>query len=88
MDANGKKLPQKKLNLTMDRLYNVIMASLRRGDVFCRYSVTQYLLMLPAASYENSNMVLQRISRNFKAAYPHMNILMRYSALPVEPVMQ
>lgn len=88
MDASGKKLPQKRLNLAMDRLYNVILASLRRGDVFCRYSVTQYLLMLPAASYENSNMVLQRISRNFKTAYPHMNILLRYSALPVEPVME
>lgn len=87
MDGAGKPMSQKKRNLTMERLMGVLNSSLRRGDVCTRYSVSQYLLMLPTASYENSSMVLERICRNYKQAYPHMNTLLHYSVLPMEPIM-
>lgn len=85
MDGRGKKLSQKQLNLSMDRLQEVIAGSLRIGDTFTRYSVSQYLCMLPTASLENCDLVMQRISRNFKKKYAHMDILLQYSALPIEP---
>ena len=85
MDTFGKAITQKQMNTTMDRLKDVIGKSLRAGDAFCRYSVSQFLIMLPTASFENSEKVLQRISRNFKKEYPHMQVMLNYSALPLQP---
>ena len=87
MDGYGKKLTQSRLNTAMERLKDVVRNSLRRGDVFTRYSVSQYLLMLPSASFENADMVLNRVTRNFKHAYPKMDILLHYTVLPLDPVM-
>lgn len=85
LDSHGKKLSQKQLNTAMDRLQEIIAESLRIGDTFTRYSVSQYLCMLPTASLENCDLVMQRITRNFKKKYAHMDILLQYSALPIEP---
>jgi hypothetical protein len=43
-----------------ERLRSSIQSSLRSGDVFTRCSATQFLLMLPSASFENAGMVLGR----------------------------
>ncbi len=87
LDGYGKKLTQAKMNTAMERLRGVIGASLRRGDVYTRYSVTQYLLMLPLASFENAEIVMDRVTRNFKHAYPKMDILLHFSALPLDPML-
>lgn len=85
MDAAGHRLTQKQMTVTMQRLKDVIIRSLRSSDVFCRFSVSQYLILLPSARLEDSEMVLHRISGNFRREYPHMNVLLHYSALPMEP---
>jgi GGDEF domain-containing protein len=87
LDGYGKKLTQAKMNTAMERLREIIVKSLRQGDVFTRYSVSQYLLMLPLASYENTEMVLNRVTRNFRHAYPKMEILLHFSALPLDPAL-
>jgi DNA-binding SARP family transcriptional activator len=87
MDSAGHRLSQKQMAVTMTRLQEMIRASLRNSDVFSRFSVSQYLIMLPSASMEDSDMVLQRISGNFRREYPHMNVLFHYSSLPMEPKM-
>lgn len=87
MDSAGHRLSQKQMAVTMTRLQEVIRASLRNSDVFARFSVSQFLIMLPSASMEDSDMVLQRISGNFRREYPHMNVLFHYSSLPMEPKM-
>ncbi len=87
LDGYGKKLTQAKMNTAMERLRDIIAASLRRGDVFTRYSVSQYLLMLPLANFENAEMVMNRVTRNFRRAYPKMELLLHYSALPLDPVL-
>lgn len=86
MDSGGHRLNQKQMAVTMGRLQDVIKASLRNSDVFCRFSVSQYLIMLPSASLEDSEMVLQRVSGNFRREYPHMNVLLHYTSLPMEPM--
>lgn len=53
------------LNGTMDQLLEVVTGSLRRGDVVSRYSGAQYVIMLPAANFEDSTMVLERIVSTF-----------------------
>lgn len=56
---------QNLLNRAMEVLQNVLVSSLRRGDVVSRYSPTQYVVMLPAANYEDSTMVVERIVAAF-----------------------
>ncbi len=81
-----KPLTQKQTNTTMDRLKEVIGTSLRRNDVYARYSVTQYLLMLPSASFENSQMVMNRIVSAFRSQYPKAPVALQYKVLPLDPV--
>ena len=80
-----KKLTAKQMTLAMSRLRDVISNSLRNSDVFSRYSVSQYILMLPDATMEDGEMVLERIRSNFHKLYPHMNLMFRYNCQPMEP---
>lgn len=57
------------LNTTMDRLLDVIVSCLRRGDVVARYSGAQYVILLPAANFEDSTMVMERIVSTFNRQY-------------------
>lgn len=87
LDGYGKKLTLARQNMAMERLRDVIGKSLRQGDVYTRYSVSQYLVMLPLANFENAEMVMNRVTRNFKRTYPKMEILLHYSALPLDPML-
>jgi DNA-binding SARP family transcriptional activator len=62
---DGKTPSLKPLNATMDQLLEAIRLNLRRGDVVTRYSGAQYVLLLPTANYEDSQMVLERIVNSF-----------------------
>ena len=53
------------LNTTMDQLLEVLVHNLRRGDVVSKYSGAQYVVMLPAANFEDSTMVVERIVNAF-----------------------
>lgn len=85
-DGRNKMLDNKKhQNAAMSQLRNAIQFSLRRGDIFTRYSVSQYLILLPAISYENGEMVLKRIQRNFKRENPHSKVSIIYKLQPLNP---
>ena len=56
----------KSLNKTMDQLQEVIAQTLRNGDVVARYSSAQYVVMLPGASLEDSEMVVGRLLSKFR----------------------
>lgn len=53
------------LNAAMDQLLEAIKSSLRKGDVVSRYSGMQYVVMLPALTYEDGELVMNRIVNNF-----------------------
>lgn len=77
-------MPTKEVLLSaMERLKEVVMKSLRKGDVFSRFSTAQYVLMLPTTSYENGEMVLNRILDNFKKAYKNPNIKVKVTLEPI-----
>jgi tetratricopeptide (TPR) repeat protein len=69
----------------MDELGESICNSLRREDIFCRYSVSQYLLLLPTATYENGELVLKRIIQNFKKEYSRKDLSITYSLQSIIP---
>jgi len=70
----------------MDELGESIRNSLRRGDVYTRYSVSQYLMLLPTATYENGEMVLKRIVQTFKKEYSRKDLSITYSLQSIAPV--
>ena len=63
----------------MGELRTTIQHSLRRGDVFTRYSVSQYLLLLSAINYENTEMVLNRIAAKFRKENPNYSVKLQMS---------
>ncbi|MGE4277460.1 MAG: BTAD domain-containing putative transcriptional regulator [Lawsonibacter sp.] len=81
----GKELSKRSLNLAMENLQEQIRMSLRRGDVAAQCSVSQFILMLPQANYENSCMVCGRIIKAFCRQYPHSPAELNYSVQPLEP---
>lgn len=85
MNNNDRQMNQKQLAVAMQRLHEVTRQSLRSSDIVCRYSVSQLLLMLPSAGQKDSDAVLGRISKNYRRKYPHMNVLLNGTPLPMEP---
>ena len=50
---------------TMEQLQDVLVRSLRRGEVVSKFSGAQFVVMLPAANFEDSNMVMDRVVNAF-----------------------
>ncbi len=69
----------------MDELGESIRNSLRRGDIYSRFSVSQYLMLLPTATYENGEMVLKRIIQNFRKEYSRKDLSITYSLQSIIP---
>lgn len=82
---NGEPLPRRSLNICMDNLQSIVCSNLRKGDVASRCSVSQYIVLLPQANYENSCMVMNRIIRAFFRQYPHSPAQLHASVQPLEP---
>jgi len=82
--ADGCALSSRRTRTAMDKLRAVVSGSLRQGDIFTRYGPTQYLLMLPSASYEDSGMVMERVIANFNRVYPGSKLTLQYSRMPLE----
>ncbi len=81
----ARSLPRRSLDCAMDNLLEVVRSSLRRGDIVSRCSISQYILMLPNANYENSCKVCQRIIRTFFRQFPHSPARIHASVQPLEP---
>jgi DNA-binding SARP family transcriptional activator len=84
-DADGKEMEIKALNKAMDGLYDIVQSSLRRGDVYSRYSECQYVLMVPALTFENCTMVMDRITNRFRAANRGKTISAYAKIQPLDP---
>ena len=70
----------------MGKLLLTVNESLRRSDVYTRYSASQYLIMLHTLTVENAEMVVERISKRFKREYPKLAVKLERSTLPIEIV--
>ncbi len=81
----GKALPRRSLDLAMDNLEEQLHTGLRKGDVICRCSPSQFLILLPQANFEDSGKVCQRLLRGFSRKYPHSPAIIEYAVYPLEP---
>lgn len=70
---------------TMAKLKMVIGDSLRKGDLYARYSCSQYVIMLPDTEIENSELVGQRIVNAYKKQNLTQFVKLHYKIQPLDP---
>ena len=81
---DGGELARHSLERAAANLQELIPTQLRRGDVAARCSVSQFILLLPQANYEDSRMICRRITRAFARQYPHSPAQLHTSVHPLE----
>ena len=82
---NGITLPDKVVNKAVDTLASSIRENLRKGDVYSRYSLTQYVILLPTSSFENVESAMQRIVLSFNKKLNKKDVLAGYRMQPLDP---
>ena len=83
--GTDKPLSKRSMERIMDQLGERLRGNLRRGDTISRCSVSQYIIMLPKANYENSCMVCRRVITAFHRAYPHVSAKINFMVQPLTP---
>ena len=78
-----KPLTGRNHDRVMELFADHIRTHLRRGDAFARCSVSQFIVMLPEANYENSNMVCRRIIASFQQQHPHSPAKFHFMVQPL-----
>lgn len=67
VDYEGKPIPnQEKLNARAEALKQALYEGLRQGDVYTKYSSSQYLLLLIGTKKEDCSSIYHRISKKLK----------------------
>jgi len=68
--VTGSLPPLDVLNDTMDQLLDILFVKLRKGDIISRYNGAQYIVLLPSANFEDSEMVIKRVIDIFQKKNP------------------
>ena len=68
IDSDIEKKTPRSMAAEMKKLHECIGDSLRKSDIYARYSVTQFVLMLTFAKDEAGEVVINRITERYKAA--------------------
>ncbi len=84
-DRKGRTLKPEIQTRAMERLKQAIKDSLRASDAFARYSVSQYILLLPTTTYENGERAMRRVIACFNRNYVRKDVAVTYSLSPVLP---
>lgn len=84
-DRRGRTLKPEIQTRAMERLKQAIKESLRSSDAFARYSVSQYILLLPTTTYENGERAMRRVLSCYNRNYVRKDVAVNYSLSPVLP---
>ncbi len=66
-DDKEKKL----IDRTMDKIQEALVCGLRMGDVISKFSVNQYVVLLPTCNYENALSAMDRVLRKVRYSLNH-----------------
>lgn len=83
--STDNPLSKRSLTRIMGQLEEQLRLNLRRGDTISRCSVSQYIMMLPKANYENSCMVCRRVLAAFYRTHPHAAVKINFMVQPLTP---
>lgn len=84
----GGTLEPTHLSTVMQELCTSIQNSLRAGDIFTRFSSTQFLLLAPTANHANGVKIVNRILAAFQNTLSGHTVSVEYSLLPVLPAQE
>lgn len=84
-NAQGAGSKNKTFTKPMTKLSDTVTSSLRHGDLFTRYSVNQFLVMLPCTTFETAEKVVKRITDTFRRENPKSSVILSYMLHPVVP---
>ena len=79
----GKQNPNQPPSTDIRRMERTLLYSLRAGDPFARLSLGSFALLLPGASEENAQKVVERICREFYNTYPRSQAALNYHIYPL-----
>ena len=86
--VKGDELKQneqlERINQLMENMKQVLLTSLRSGDTISRYSLGQYIVLLPTCTYEDGIMVMQRIQDRFYQGSKNQYSQLQYSLQEME----
>lgn len=74
------------LKSSMQLLKETILANLRRADVVSAFSSIQFVLMLPSTTYENAEMICQRIIDKFSGKATSERVKIVANVRPLKPI--
>lgn len=81
---DGKVLSPDVSNVIMDGVKQTVVQNLRQSDVVAQYSASQFIIMLPYANLEDSQMVMDRILNAYHAKFPKNAIHFSYQLRELE----
>ena len=70
-DLQDRLLSKRSLNVAVANLRGVICDNLRTGDIVSMCTPSQFVVLLPNADEENSEIAMDRIKKAFFRQYPH-----------------
>ena len=77
--TNGDLPAQNPLNKAMQRLQDCVSRSLRGSDIFSRYSVSQFVIMLSNTNEQTGELIMKRIEKAFKRENTNKDIELSYT---------
>lgn len=77
--SNGELPAQNPLNKAMQRLQDCISRSLRGSDVFARYSVSQFVILLSNTNEQTGELIMKRIEKAFRHENTNKDIELNYT---------
>jgi len=87
--SDGKiDLTKAELENIMKILLRILISNLRKGDILCRYSPNQFLLMLTTVNSKNLQQGMERIGVFFKKEADSSQIRLETEIIPIKDGMQ
>ena len=86
--VNSKNLPfdaEDKIEKAAEDFYRAIKHALRRGDLFTRYSKTQFLMLLSGINQENCLIVENRIRESFNETKSTRGVYIQFKEISAVP---
>lgn len=77
--VDGELPAQNPLNKAMQRLQDCVSRSLRGSDIFSRYSVSQFVIMLSNTNEQTGELIMKRIEKAFKRENTNKDIELSYT---------
>ncbi|MEI6100636.1 MAG: bacterial transcriptional activator domain-containing protein [Eubacteriales bacterium] len=81
-DADSDTALNKKMQKISLTFHNVLHGALRRGDVYARYSPTQFILLLMDIGEENCKIVSGRIQERFFTQIKDSDVKLHFKVIP------